>query len=141
MKKISLILAALMLLSLLTLTACDGGNTSDETTAAEATTTEPATEAATTAPETTTPAPTKITYKVTVVDQDGNPVAAVDVQMCDDTGCRLPQSTGEDGTVTFTFPASNFHVTLPVVPDGYTAEAEYNFADGEYELTATITKN
>ncbi len=146
MKKIILILAALALISLLCMSACDSGNTPAETTGPSDTTaaeTTAAPEITTPSPETTAPAPAKITYKVTVVDQNGDAVKGVEVQMCDDAGCKLPAPTAEDGTVTFTYAESNYHITLVTIPEGYTADtaAQYDFPEGSTELTVTITKN
>ena len=149
MKKIALLLAMLMALSCL-LIACETTN-GGESTAAE--TTAPATEAPTNAPtEAPTEAPTagetdapstKVTYTVTVKDQNGNPVEGAAVQMCDDKGCKMPAPTGADGVVTFTYDPSNYHITIVEAPDGYTCDPEQSFYfEGEStELTATITKN
>ncbi len=144
MKKIILILASLMLISVLCLTACDGGSEPAETTGYPETTAADTTpEITTPAPETTAPAPEKITYKVTVVDQNGDAVKGVEVQMCDDAGCKLPAPTAEDGTVTFTYAESNYHITLVTIPEGYTGDtaAQYDFPADSNELTVTITKN
>ncbi len=146
MKKLILILAALALVATLTLTACDSGTPdTDGTTAAETTgENTPAGTTATTEATTTTPAgPTKTTYKITVLDQNGAPVKGVEVQMCDDAGCKLPNATGDDGSVSFSFSPSNYHVTLITIPEGYTADTEeqHNFPEGSSELTITIQKN
>ena len=95
MKKLTLLLTLLMALSCLFI-ACDsadgGQTTSPETTAADVTTEAPA-DAATEAP---TQAPsTKVTYTVTVKDQNGDPVEGAAVQMCDDKGCKMPAATPE----------------------------------------------
>ncbi len=144
MKKIVLILASLLLVSILSLTACDGDNQPAETTGTPTTAETTAAEEITTpAPETTAPAPSKLTYKVTVVDQNGDPVQNVEVQMCDDAGCKLPAPTSADGTVTFTYAESNYHITLVTVPSGYTADTttQYDFPADSCELTVTITKD
>ena len=141
MKKLALIVALLMSLSCL-LIACDSGNTHEttpNTTVTDAPTqpVDPPTEAPTQAPS------GKITYTVTVKDQNGNPVEGAAVQMCDDSGCKMPAATGADGTVTFTYAPSNYHITIVECPDGYTCDPEQSFYfEGEStELTVEITKN
>ena len=147
MKKLALLLALVLALSCL-LMACDSSTIGEDTTASD--TTAPATEAPTETPteEQTTEAPTeapstKITYTVTVKDQDGNAVEGAAVQMCDDKGCKMPAATDANGVVTFTYDPSNYHVTVVECPEGYTCDPEQAFYfEGEStELTVTITKN
>ena len=147
MKKIALMLALLLALSCL-LIACDSADTAAETTAATnaETTGEQAAEATTETPtETPTQAPAngKVTYTVTVKDQNGDPVEGAAVQMCDDKGCKMPAPTNADGVVTFSYTASNYHITIVECPNGYTCDPEQSFYfEGDAtELTATITKN
>ena len=153
MKRFALLLALLMSLSCL-LIACDSSTTETpdttvaDTAATEAPTetpTETPTEAPTEAPtETPTEAPsTKVTYTITVKDQNGDAVVGAEVQMCDDKGCKMPAPTNENGVVTFTYDPSNYHITIVGCPDGYTADSaqEYYFEEGSTELTAVITKN
>ena len=145
MKKIALMLAMLLALSCL-LMACDTPAPDTDTTAAE---TEAPTETPTEAPaEAPTEAPTeapstKVTYTVTVKDQNGNPVEGAAVQMCDDKGCKMPAATNAEGVVTFTYDPSNYHVTIVECPEGYTCDPEQAFYfEGEAtELTVEITKN
>ena len=152
MKKLTLLLALVLALSCL-LIACDSADTATETTAADTqaatnaeTTGEQAAEATTEAPtETPTQAPAndKVTYTVTVKDQNGDPVEGAAVQMCDDKGCKMPAPTNADGVVTFSYSASNYHITIVECPNGYTYDPELSFYfEGDAtELTATITKN
>ena len=150
MKKLALMLAVLLALSCL-LMACDtpapDTDTTAETTAedtraqvtvpADGGSTEEPTEAPTEAPS------TKVTYTVTVKDQNGNPVEGAAVQMCDDKGCKMPAATNAEGVVTFTYDPSNYHVTIVECPAGYTCDPAQSFYfDGEAtELTVEITKN
>ena len=141
MKKIALMLAMLLALSCL-LMACDTPAPDTDTTATE---TETPTEAPT---ETPTEAPTeapssKVTYTVTVKDQNGNPVEGAAVQMCDDKGCKMPAPTNAEGVVTFTYDPSNYHITIVECPEGYTCDPEQAFYfEGEAtELTVEITKD
>ena len=146
MKKIALMLALVLALSCL-LMACDTPAPDTDTTAAE--TTASATEAPTeTTPDAPTEAPTeapstKVTYTVTVKDQNGNPVEGAAVQMCDDKGCKMPAPTDAEGVVTFTYDPSNYHITIGECPEGYTCDPEQAFYfEGEStELTVEITKN
>ena len=143
------LLASLMLLSSV---ACTGNAGSAETDAPD-THTEAATEAPTEAPvevpteaptEAVTEAPsTKVTYTVTVKDQNGDAVVGAEVQMCDDKGCKMPAPTNEQGVVTFTYDPSNYHITIVGCPEGYTVDAtqEFHFPEGSTELTVEITKN
>ena len=86
---------------------------------------------------------TKVTYTVTVVDQDGNPVAGVKVQMCDDSGlCLIPTATNDEGIATYKYQEGNFHVLLNTLVDGYTVDdmSTYYYFEGR-EVTIEITKN
>lgn len=143
MKKLAILLATLLALACL-LIACDQtpaeDGTTPDTTVAEAPTDAPV--------DTPTEAPTqapsgKITYTVTVKDQNGNPVEGAAVQMCDDSGCKMPAATDANGVVTFTYAKSNYHITIVECPDGYICDPEQSFYfEGEStELTATIAKN
>ena len=151
MKKIALMLALVLALSCL-LVACDSSTTPEDTTIADTTaedtraqvtvpavggSTEEPTEAPTEAPS------TKVTYTVTVKDQNGDPVEGAAVQMCDDKGCRMPTPTNAEGVVTFTYDPSNYHVTIVECPAGYTCDPAQSFYfEGEAtELTVEITKD
>ena len=81
-------------------------------------------------------------YTIKVVDQDGNPVAGVKVQMCDDAGlCLIPTATNEEGIATYKYQEGNFHVLLNTLVDGYTVDdmSVYYYFTGR-EVTITITK-
>ncbi|MBQ8448506.1 MAG: hypothetical protein IJX27_06205, partial [Clostridia bacterium] len=110
--------------------ACDSDKDNETaTTAATEQPTNAPTEAPTTGKEEqpTQPSDGKVTYTVQIMDPDGKGVEGVLVQMCDDSGCKLPQTTDANGEVTFKFKESNYHVTLSNVPAGLVAEAEYHF--------------
>lgn len=142
MKRFLMILLALCLC--MSFVACnEGGDTTtepDNGTEAPAVSDEPTAEA-TEAPEVTTE-PAATGYKVTVTDKDGNPIAGVQIQMCDSKGCRMPQGTGEDGTVTFNYDPSDFHVLIAAPVDGYVVDTteEYWFENGGKELTIVLEK-
>ena len=82
-------------------------------------------------------------FVIKVVDQDGNAIAGVRVQMCDAGGsCRIPVTTGADGTASYPFEDGDFHAQLTALPEGYSVEdvgAYYDFVDGV--ATITLTKN
>ena len=81
----------------------------------------------------------KTEYKVTVVDQNGSPVAGVVLQFCDDANCKMPVTTDANGVVTASYAPSEYHVTLTQLPDGYTSEATEFYFDGETEMTIELT--
>ena len=139
MKRIIMVLLALCLM--MSFVACNEGG--------EVTTEAPETTAApteTNAPDAeTTAAETEAAfngYKVTVTDKDGNPIAGVQIQMCDSKGCRMPKGTGADGTVTFDFDTSDFHVLIAAEVEGYAVDTteEYWFENGGKELTIVLEK-
>ena len=110
----------------------------NNTTEAPAVTDEPTAEGT----EEGTEAPAFDGYKVTVTDNEGNPIEGVQVQMCDSKGCRMPKATGADGVVTFTFDESDFHVLIAAAVDGYVVDTaeEYYFTNGSKELTIELQK-
>lgn len=82
-------------------------------------------------------------FIIRVVDQDGNPIAGVKVQMCDEAGsCRMPVETEANGEATYRYEDGSFHAQLTSLPEGYSVddpEAYYNFVDGVAVIT--LTKN
>ena len=85
----------------------------------------------------------KITYTVTVVDQNGDPVIGAAVQMCADLACLLPTPTNADGVAAFTIePAETCYVTVISCPEGYTVDTtqSFHFPEGSAELTVTVNK-
>lgn len=139
MKKISGILALVCLLLSVSLLFCACDSDKKDETATTAATEQPTnapTEAPTTGKEEqpTQPSDGKVTYTVTVLDPDGKGVEGVLVQMCDDSGCKLPAATNAEGVITFKFKESNYHVTLSNLPAGLVAEAEYYFTNNELKI-------
>ena len=138
MKRIIMILLALAMV--MSFVACnEGGEVTTEAPETTATPTE------TEAPAETTAAETEAAftgYKVTVTDKDGNPIAGVQIQMCDSKGCRMPKGTGADGTVTFDYDTSDFHVLIAAEVEGYAVDTteEYWFENGGKELTIVLEK-
>ena len=76
-------------------------------------------------------------FEIKVVDQDGNAVEGVTVQICDAAGaCRTPQETDENGEAFYNFVDGTFYASLTngleALPEGYTVadpEAKYYFED------------
>ena len=81
-----------------------------------------------------------VTYKVTVVDEAGNPVPEVVVQICKDY-C-VPAVTDANGVVEFKVEdVEGYKVSFSSIPEGYESvsnETEYYFSDDEMEMTLTI---
>lgn len=78
-------------------------------------------------------------YTVTVVDEAGNPIAGVMLQMCLDT-C-VPGKTDENGVAEFFLDEAEYKVSLLNMPEGYdysTEEQEWYFAEGENALTVVL---
>lgn len=79
----------------------------------------------------------KVTYTVTVVDENGEPVANAAVQICKDS-C-LPGMTNEEGVAKFNVVEDDYKVSFMTMPEGFEAEAEeFYFEEGSYELTITL---
>ena len=89
-------------------------------------------------------------YVIKVVDDEGNPISGIKVQMCDESGsCRLPKTTDANGEASYPYEEGTFHAQL-TVPEGKTVEdlypgytvedsaAYYDF-DGSY-VTIVLTK-
>lgn len=142
MKNMKRLIALMMVLTLaLCFVACTEPQQNPSTTGSQ----EPTTSSTTSEPTSSStqkeedPEPSHI---VKVVDQDGNPVAGVAVQLCSDGSCYLPVVTNEEGIAEFFKPGITGAMTKVMIADGYTFSDEYtNFAEGENTVTLTITKN
>lgn len=88
-------------------------------------------------------APAEAGYTVTVVDQNGSPVANVMVQLCSEDVCYV-DSTDEDGCARFDAPEGSYKANLlGALPQGYdyADEArEFYFPDGETRLSVVLSK-
>lgn len=81
-------------------------------------------------------------FVVKVVDQDGNPVAGVVVQVCNDSTCVPMGSTDSNGEAKRPSMNGSYAAKITELPDGYSVEdieAYYDLVDGK--VTITITKN
>lgn len=131
---IALILALTMMLCL---SACGGNGNTDVTT-------EPAGEATDSTNEATEPDidEAEPTYVVTVVDQDGAPVAGAWVQLC--LEACVPAMTDENGVANFFLEENDYKVGFTVMPAGYEyagEEQEWHFAEGENTMTIVLKKS
>ena len=80
-------------------------------------------------------------FKVSVVDQNGDPVVGAMVQICKDS-C-VPGITDADGVATIyaTVDSDGYALKVANLPDGYTYEGEDVYLEvGMTESTITITK-
>ncbi len=90
--------------------------------------------------------PVKVTYTVTVKDQDGNPIAGVEAQICVGDVCKKPNVTGEDGVVKFTMDdPGDSTVSLQIneggSPEGYEYPTEKIAIEaGQTEITVVLNK-
>lgn len=156
MKNMRRLVAVMLMLTLaLCLVAC--GGTQDSTPATTTTQKqEPSSTQSTPPASSSTTAPRTPSFTVLVLDQDGNPVANVPVQLCGDTGCYGPFATNSDGVAEFfdldglqdpharIFQKSNGEI--PGAPgyqvdvmDGMDEEGYLDFVAGQTTLTLTIT--
>ena len=80
-------------------------------------------------------------FVIKVVDEDGNPVAGVKVQMCNSSGlCKIPVTTDENGEGFYDFQTGDFHaqLTLPIdeeMTEEEIAEAIANALPAGYTVT------
>lgn len=138
-KRITSLMTVLVLMAAI-LCGCGSNGGSENTASTTGSTAAPET---TVVPETTA-APTetddgKVTYTVTVVDENNNPVEGVILQFCDAENCKLPVGTDANGVVSVSYEASEYHVLVNEIPEGYICqETEYYF-DGTSELTIVLT--
>lgn len=140
MKK-RLVTAVLMLCLAFSLVAC-GGNSGDSDKDTEKTNTEQDSQAnndADTESESEKVDDGKITYKITVVDEGGNPVAGAMVQLCDDANC-MPKITDANGVAEFSAAEFDGYIAkVASAPAGYELiTEEYTSLDGATELTLTV---
>lgn len=81
----------------------------------------------------------KVTYTVTITDEQGNPLHSTMLQLCKDA-C-IPAIVDANGTATWTVPEDDYKVSFLSLPAGYTystEETEFYFADGETSMTIVL---
>lgn len=90
--------------------------------------------------------PEKVTYTITIKDQDGNPIAEVEAQICVDGVCKKPNVTNENGVVTFTMDdpgesVLSLQINEGASPAGYEYPTEKIAIEaGQTEVTVTLNK-
>ena len=138
MKEITKLLAVILVLCM-AIALCACGKKSEEpavtTTEAPAGTTEEPIPTTTVKPD-----DGKVTYTVTVQDENGNPIVGAVVQLCKDVNCN-PNVTGADGVATYSLAEDTYKVSFVVMPTGYThvgTETDYYFAEGSRDLVITL---
>jgi len=67
--------------------------------------------------------PAESTYEIHCVDQDGNPVQGVLLQICDDTTCQVV-TTDANGSYTLKAKPYAWEVHILKAPEGYTADSK-----------------
>ena len=135
MKRLFALLLALTMM--LCLVACGGNGNTDVTTDPTEEVTEPTNEVTEPVIDEVEP-----TYVVTVVDQDGTPVAGAWVQLC--LEACVPAMTDENGVANFFLEENDYKVGFTVMPAGYEysgEEQEWHFADGENAMTIVLKKS
>ena len=136
LKRLGLLsLAVLMLVSLLALTACNGGE--DETTKKkdDGTTT-------TTGGNPGPQPPANPTYTIKFVDQNGAPVQGVRVQFCVNETCTpmMAFPSNAEGIITITHMAENaYDVKILSLPSGYAEDTAYYHFNSENYLEIVLT--
>jgi hypothetical protein len=82
-----------------------------------------------------------VTYTVTYVDQNGDPVPGVMCQVCDENTCQVFTSDA-DGVCQFTLPAKAYEIHTLKVPAGYEGDTTTitNAPAQGGELCFTLTK-
>ena len=88
----------------------------------------------------------KITYTVTVIDQNGEAVVGAEVQLCYNGVCLPTVETNTSGVMTNSLKSGYEVSVLLTLPEGYTAtpvSGDYHaiLAVDETEVTITVTKN
>ena len=81
----------------------------------------------------------KVTYTVTVTDEQGNPLTSAMLQLCKDV-C-IPAVVDANGVATWTVAEDAYKVSFLNLPGGYTytaEETEFYFADGETAMTIVL---
>lgn len=136
-KILAFLLAAVMLL----LCGC-GGNGEEESSAPDATETTDVQD--TTAVPETTEDDGKLTYTVTVLDENNEPISDVMVQLCKDSNC-IPGMTDAAGVAQFQLAEDDYHGSVMTMPDGYDYAVQpdengyFYFEDGSVDMVIYLT--
>ncbi len=96
---IALLLCLALCMTVFAVSCGSGGNDESESETSQKDTTSDSDKETET--ETETEASDKVTFTVTIKDQDGNPIQGVEVQICVDGICKKPNATDANGVVSF----------------------------------------
>ena len=136
MKLKNIVMLVLALCMVFTLCACGGTNEVGNNSTNKATT------PATTAPqETTAPVEKLNTYTIKVVDKEGNPMAGVKVQLCEESEngqCFLPVTTDENGVAVYEKEAGAYKAAINKMPAGYKCDKDYVYFGDDMEVTIEL---
>ncbi len=136
--------------TVLAFAACTPNDTTTTTAPNNSTTTTPnntttAPNNTTTAPTNSTIAPKPVTYRIRVVDEEGNPVQGVMVQLCKET-CA-PKMTNADGWAEYNNDVEDgYHAQFTMIPAGYELpegkemSTSYDFESGQTEITLVLKR-
>ena len=143
MKKLFALLLALCMV--FAMCACGGNDAADDDAQADVPVQEATVAEETEAPtEAETEAPTEasgITYTVNVVDEGGNGVAGVMIQICQGEMCLMPSTSDDSGVATLVAPEEgNWEAKILSMPEGYeqAEEAEAFAFDSNNSLTIVL---
>ena len=131
----------LMLCMVFTLTACGGNGNGDTEKNTEGSQNESTVDKNTEDAKDTQVDDGKIVYKVTLVDEEGNPVEGALVQMC--LNSCVPARTADNGVAEFNLvEEEGYKVEITMLPAGYEklSEEPVYLENGQTELTITVKK-
>lgn len=77
-------------------------------------------------------------YLVTVLDQEGNPVAGVTLGFCTDTACRNSSPSDENGRITMNLAPEKYHIAVIDVPEGYELPGDMDLYMGPESGESTL---
>ena len=141
-KKLYMIVGALVACAAICLSGC-GSDKGAEKDTTVATTTASVVESTEEKTEEPTTEDTKVVYSVKVVDEEGNIMPSVMVQICKDA-C-IPGKTNDQGVAEFNVEEdSEYKASVLQMPEGYELagdEENFYFESGSKELTITLKKS
>lgn len=80
----------------------------------------------------------EVAYRVTIKDQNGDPVPGAVVNFCSDESCQ-PTTTDENGVSLFVAEFAEYHVQVLSLPDGYNGEDLEKISIGPWSGNTTLT--
>ena len=122
--------------------ASTGDNSDDESSTDDASTDKASGEAQKKEGVTAPADASEMTYHVKVVDQNSDPVPGVTLLFCTDSTCEM--ATGnDDGMVEYTGAPYAYHLQILQVPEGYTADPDFELylEEGTAEYTIEVMKD